>query len=55
MIWLRRILAIPLIFLFVLTFVLGLVLCHVSGTVGSAGSTTVRCARPMSMIGCTTI
>jgi hypothetical protein len=37
MIWLRRILAIPLIILFVLTFVLGLVLCHVSGTVGSAG------------------
>jgi hypothetical protein len=37
MIWLRRVLAIPLIFLFVLTFVLGLVLCHLSGTVGSAG------------------
>lgn len=37
MIWLRRILAIPLIFLFVITFVLGLVLCHLSGTVGSAG------------------
>ena len=37
MIWLRRILAIPLIILFVLTFVLGLVLCHLSGTVGSAG------------------
>jgi hypothetical protein len=37
MIWLRRILAIPLIILFVLTFVLGIVLCHLSGTVGSAG------------------
>jgi hypothetical protein len=37
MIWLRRVLAIPLIFLFVITFVLGLVLCHLSGTVGSAG------------------
>ncbi|MDM7999834.1 MAG: hypothetical protein QUS33_07520 [Dehalococcoidia bacterium] len=37
MIWLRRILAIPLIILFVITFVLGLVLCHLSGTVGSAG------------------
>jgi len=37
MIWLRRVLAIPLIILFVLTFVLGLVLCHLSGTVGSAG------------------
>jgi len=37
MIWLRRILAIPLMFLFVLVFVLGLVLCHLSGTVGSAG------------------
>jgi hypothetical protein len=37
MIWLRRILAIPLIIVFVLTFVLGLVLCHLSGTVGSAG------------------
>src|SRR5512136_107984 len=37
MIWLRRVLAIPLIFVFVLTFVSGLVLCHLSGTVGSAG------------------
>lgn len=37
MIWLRRVLAIPLIILFVVTFVLGLVLCHLSGTVGSAG------------------
>ena len=37
MIWLRRVLAIPLIIFFVLTFVLGLVLCHLSGTVGSAG------------------
>jgi len=37
MIWLRRVLAIPLIIIFVLTFVLGLVLCHLSGTVGSAG------------------
>jgi hypothetical protein len=37
MIWLRRILAIPLIIIFVVVFVLGLVLCHLSGTVGSAG------------------
>jgi hypothetical protein len=37
MIWVRRILAIPLIIIFVLIFVLALLLCHLSGTVGSAG------------------
>ncbi len=37
MIWLRRVLSIPLIILFVFTFVLVLFLSHLSGTVGSAG------------------
>src|SRR5512136_2178137 len=37
MIWLRRVLAIPLIIIFVLIFVLALLLSHLSGTVGSAG------------------
>lgn len=37
MIWLRRVLSIPLIILFVFTFVLVLFLSHVNGTVGSAG------------------
>jgi hypothetical protein len=37
MIWLRRVLAIPLIIIFVLTFTLVLLLTHLSGTVGSAG------------------
>ena len=37
MIWLRRILAIPLIIIFVLIFILVLFLTHLSGTVGSAG------------------
>jgi hypothetical protein len=37
MIWLRRVLAIPLIIIFVLIFILVLFLTHLSGTVGSAG------------------
>ena len=37
MIWLRRILAIPLVFLFTVTFVAAMLLTHLSGTVGSAG------------------
>jgi hypothetical protein len=37
MIWLRRVLAIPLIVIFVITLILALVLTHLSGTVGSAG------------------
>jgi hypothetical protein len=37
MIWLRRILAIPVGFLFTVTFVAAMLLTHVSGTVGSAG------------------
>ena len=36
MIWVRRILAIPVTFLFVVTFLAAMVLTHISGTVGSA-------------------
>ncbi len=37
MIWVRRILAVPLILLFVVTFVAAMLLTHLSTTVGSAG------------------
>ncbi len=37
MIWVRRILAVPLIFLFVITFLVAMLLTHLSTTVGSAG------------------
>ncbi len=37
MIWVRRILAIPVILLFVVVFLAAMVLTHISGTVGSAG------------------
>lgn len=37
MIWVRRVLAVPAIFLFVITFLAAMLLAHVSGTVGSAG------------------
>lgn len=37
MIWVRRILAIPVILLFVVTFLAAMVVTHISGTVGSAG------------------
>lgn len=37
MIWVRRTLAVPVIFLFVITFLAAMLLTHMSGTVGSAG------------------
>ncbi len=37
MIWVRRILAVPVAFLFAVTFLAAMLLTHVSGTVGSAG------------------